>query len=238
MDTPHADATMCSALPDAIPAPRFKTAKRGFKQKQVLDHVDRLNDRLRTVEHQMRQLRYELEQAKRERDAALRERATLLHERDAGVASAMSQPSRDVDIYEQVSDRVTELLTTVDKDIQTIRGEAEAEAQQIVDHARSEAYRVRRDSDEALAAATLAAQRAREEAERRAAESESRRTDMIRELRRQCSVFLDVLGNLAASIEGLDDAGQGNGSARTTDPTVPEGTGPTVVLPDVAPDQA
>ena len=75
MDTPRADATMWSALPDAIPAPTFRTAKRGFEQKQVLEHVDRLNDRLRTVEHQVRQLRFEAEQAKRERDAALRERA-------------------------------------------------------------------------------------------------------------------------------------------------------------------
>jgi hypothetical protein len=137
-----------------------------------------------------------------------------------------------------VSDRVTDLLTTLDKDIQTIRGEAEAEAQQIVDHARSEAYRVRSESDEALATATLAAQRAREDAERRVAESESRRTDVLRELRRQCSVFLDVLGNLARSIEGTHDAGRGDGSESNA--TSPEGTGPgpTVVLPDVAPDQA
>jgi cell division septum initiation protein DivIVA len=234
MDTPHADATMWSALPDAIPAPTFKTAKRGFEQKQVLEHVDRLNDRLRSVERQVRQLRFELEEAKRERDAALRERAALLQERDAG-AAAVSQPAREVDAYEHVSDRVTDLLTTLDKDIQTMRGEAEAEAQQIVDHARSEAYRVRCESDEALATATLAAQRAREDAERRVAESESRRNDVLRELRRQCSVYLDVLGNLAASIEGMGDAGQGDGSK--SDATVPEGTGPTVVLPDVAPDQ-
>ncbi len=234
MDTPHTDATIWSALPDSIPAPTFKTAKRGFEQEQVLQHVDRLNDRLRTLEHQVRQLRFETEQAKRERDAALRERATLLHERDGG-AAAMSQPAREVDTYEHVSDRVSGLLTTLDKDIQTIRGEAEAEARQIVDHARSEAYRVRSESDEALATATLAAQRAREEAERCVADSESRRNDVLRELRRQCSVYLDVLGNLAASIEGTDDAGQGDGSE--SDATVPEGTGPTVVLPDVAPDR-
>lgn len=235
MDTPHADVAMWSALPDAIPAPMFKTAKRGFEQKQVLQHVDQLNDRLRTLEHQVRQLRFETEQAKRERDAALRERAALLHEGDGG-ARAMSQPERDVGTYEHVSDRVTDLLTTLDKDIQTIRGEAEAEARQIVDHARSEAYRVRSESDEALATATLAAQRAREEAERRVAESESRRNDVLRELRRQCGVYLDVLGNLAASIEGADDAGQEDSSE--SDAIVPEGTGPTVVLPDVAPGRA
>lgn len=234
MDTPHTDATIWSALPDAIPAPTFKTAKRGFEREQVLQHVDRLNDRLRTLEHQVRQLRFETEQAKRERDAALRER--ILHERDGG-AAAMSQPAQEVDTYEHVSDRVSGLLMTLDKDIQTIRGEAEAEARQIVDHARSEAYRVRSESDEALATATLAAQRAREEAERCVADSESRRNDVLRELRRQCSVYLDVLGNLAASIEGTDDADQGEGSE--SDATVPEGnTGPTVVLPDVAPDRA
>ena len=235
MDTPHTDATIWSAVPDAIPTPTFRTAKRGFEREQVLQHVDRLNDRLRTLEHQVRQLRFETEQAKRERDAALRERATLLHERE-GSAAAMSQPAREVDTYEHVSDRVSGWLTTLDKDIQTIRGEAEAEARQIVDHARSEAYRVRSESDEALATATLAAQRVREEAERCVADSESRRNDVLRELRRQCSVYLDVLGNLAASIEATDDASQGDGSE--SDATVPEGTGPTVVLPDVEPDRA
>ena len=149
MDTPHTDATIWSALPDAIPAPTFKTAKRGFEREQVLQHVDRLNDRLRTLEHQVRQLRFETEQAKRERDAALRERATLLHERDGG-APAMSQPAREVDTYEHVSGRVSGLLTTLDKDIQTIRGEAEAEARQIVDQRQERglprAERVRRGS--------------------------------------------------------------------------------------------
>ncbi len=236
METPRTDSAMWSALPEALPAPKFKTAKRGFDQNQVVEYIGQLNARLRNVEHQVRQLRHENEQVKRERDTALRERAALVEQGEA------TAPSSDADAYQQVSGRVTELFVALDKEVEKIRGEVEAEAEAILDRARSEAYRVSREAEDARTSATLAAHRARREAEQTVADLESRRDDVFQELRQACTNSLEVIGNLAASLPRKDDdAEQGNGSASVSDTSEPGGegdTGPTVVLPDVAPDTA
>lgn len=229
MDTPRTDASMWSALPDAVPPPSFKTVKRGFDQDQVVDYIARLNERLRSHERHVRQVRQEAEQVKRERDAALRERAELL-QRQSAPAAGVEATAGDGAKYEQLSGRVTEILTGLDREVEKIRGKAEAEAEQIVEHARSEAYRVSREAEDARAAATMAAHRATKQAERSVAEMETRRGEVLQELRRTCSGFLDVIGNLAASIESKGSAEQGNGSAPKPDATV--------VIPDVTPDQA
>ena len=235
METPRTDSAMWSALPEALPAPKFKTAKRGFDQNQVVEYVGQLNTRLRTIEHQVRQLRHENEQVKRERDTALRERAALVQQ-DEAIA-----PSRDMDGYQQVSDRVTELFVALDVEVEKIRAETAAEAEAILDRARSEAYRVSREAEDARTSATLAAHRSRKEAERTVADLEARREAVLQELRQTCTDSLDVIGNLAASLGRKDDAEQGNGSASdavTSEPAGEGGTGTTVVLPDVAPDTA
>lgn len=229
MDTSRSDATMWSALPDAMPPPTFKTVKRGFDQDQVVDYIARLNERLRSLERQVRQVRQEAEQVKRERDAALRERAELLQQQTASTASGEATAGGGAR-YEQLSGRVTEILAGLDREVEKIRGEAEAEAKQIAEHARSEAYRVSREAEDARAAATMAAQRAKKQAERSVEEMETRRGEVLQELRKTCSGFLDVVGNLAASIESKGSAEQGNGSAPKADTPV--------VIPDVTPDQA
>ncbi len=225
MDTPRTDATMWSALPDAVPPPSFKTVKRGFDQNQVTDYITRLNERVRSHERQVRQLRQESEQIKRERDAALRERAELLQQ----ASSATEDEGADRARYEQLSHRVTKILSGLDREVERIRAEAEAEAKQILEHARSEAYRVSREAEDARVAATRAAQRATKRAERSVSEMEARRGEVLKELRTTCSGFLEVVQNLAASIDAKGPVEQGNGSAPAEEP---------VVIPDVTPDTA
>jgi cell division septum initiation protein DivIVA len=229
MDTPRTDATMWSALPDAVPPPSFKTVKRGFDQNQVVDYISRLNERVRSHERQVRQLRQESEQIKRERDAALRERAELLQRSSATTEGEAADGAK----YEQLSDRVTKVLSGLDREVERIRAEAEAEAKQILEHARSEAYRVSREAEDARVAATMAAQRATKRAERSVSEMEARRAEVLRQLRTTCSGFLEVVQNLTASIDGkgsVEPVEQGNGSA-------PKAEEP-VVIPDVTPDTA
>jgi cell division septum initiation protein DivIVA len=233
METPRTDSAMWSALPEALPAPKFKTAKRGFDQNQVVEYVGQLNTRLRSIEHQVRQLRHENEQVKRERDTALRERAALVQQDEA------TAPSPDADGYQQVSDRVTELFVALDDEVEKIRAETAAEAEAILDRARSEAYRVSREAEDARTSATLASHRTREEAKRTVADLEARRDAVLQELQQTCTHSLDVIGNLAASLGRKGDAEHGNGSASDADTSEPAGEGDaarTVVLPDVAPD--
>ena len=129
----------------------------------------------------------------------------------------------------------------LDEEVEKIRGEAEAEGEEILDRARSEAYRVSREAEDARTSATLAAQRARKEAEQTVADLESRRDAVLQELQQTCTNSLEVIGNLAASLGRKGDAEHGNGSASDADTSEPAGEGDaarTVVLPDVAPDTA
>lgn len=225
MDTPRSDLAMWSGAPNTVPAPDFKTTRRGFEQSQVLEYIGHLTDRLQTVENLVRQLRSESDQAQQQRDTAIRERDAVVEQRNAALRerdqALTARPQAGTEPYEQVSTRVTELLVALDRDVEKMKADAEAEAEDILAHARSEAYRVQRESDEARTAAVLARKEAREEAERSLAQLTSHRDDMLQELRKTCSTFLEVISSLAASIEGGQEEGR------------PERT---IVVPDVAPD--
>lgn len=211
MDTPGSVPVMRATMPTGIPSPGFKTARRGFDQQQVLEYVKRLADRVQTVENMERHLRSEAEQAQLQRDAAIRERDAvvdqrdaLLHERDAALRDRMSAEAAT---YEQVSGRVTELLMSLDREVETVREETRAEADRILADARIEAERVRREGVEARTAAMEAARRIREDSERSLADLTSQRDDMFEALRRTCREFLDVVGALSASIAAGDHEG-------------------------------
>ena len=209
MDTPRSDPPTWSTTPSAVSMPEFKTTRRGFEQTQVLEHIGRLNDRLRAAEDLARQLRSEIEQVQEQRDAAILERDEVVEQRDAARgqrdAALRDRTSAEAATYAQVSGRVTKLLVTLDRDVEKIRLEAEAEAEQIVAHARDEAHRMQREAEDARMLAAIEARRDREEAERSVADLTSRRDGILEELRRTCDNFLDVIGNLGASIGGGED---------------------------------
>ena len=161
-----------------------------------------------------------------------------LRERDEALRG---QASTDAVTYEQVSDRVTELLVNLDREVEKIRTEAETQAGQIVADARSEAHRMRLEAEEARNAAAHEAKQARDEAARSVADLTVQREDMLGELRRTCDDFLEVIGTLAASIGGGKDEarreGDSESGAVTAMPTPEERADRTVVLPDVLPDR-
>lgn len=213
---------MWSATPSAEPEPEFKTTRRGFEQTQVLEHIARLKGRLQAVEDQARQLRTETEQMQEQRDSALFERDTLVEQRDAARrqrdTALRERTTAEAATYAQVSGRVTKLLVTLDRDLEKIRADAEAEAEQIVAEARSEAHRMQREAEEVRALAALEARRDREEAERTVADLMSRRENVVGELHRTCDHFLEVIGNLATTIGPAKDE--------------------PVVLPDMSPERS
>jgi cell division septum initiation protein DivIVA len=236
---------MWSAAPGALPAPEFKTVRRGFEQSQVNEYIGQMNDRLKTVENLVRQLRSETEQAQAQRDTAVREREVVVQQRNDALrerdAARQERASADAQTYEQVSGRVTGLLVALDRDVEKIRAEAEAEAEQIVARARSEAYRVQHEAEEARTTSAQASRQAREDAERSLAELTSQRESMLGELRRTCGTFLEVIRTLAASIDGgaieavQQEASDGTAAAPAT--AREEQPDRTVVLPDVMPDR-
>ena len=238
MDTPGSDAAMRSAAASAVPPPGFKLSRRGFDQGQVLEYIGHLTARLQTVEDLQRRLRSEADMALKQRDAVVQQRDDALRERDEALRG---QASTDAATYEQVSDRVTELLVNLDREVEKIRTEAETQAGQIVADARSEAHRMRLEAEESRNAAAHEAKQARDEAARSVADLTVQREDMLGELRRTCDDFLEVIGTLAASIGGGKDETQGgsdsDGNPVTAMPTREDRTDRTVVLPDVLPDR-
>ena len=243
MDTPGSDAAMRSAAASAVPPPGFKLSRRGFDQGQVLEYIGHLTARLQTVEDLQRRLRSEADMALKQRDAVVQQRDEALRsarpaERDEALRG---QASTEAVTYEQVSDRVTELLVNLDREVEKIRTEAETQAGQIVADARSEAHRMRLEAEEARNAAAHEAKQARDEAARSVADLTVQREDMLGELRRTCDDFLEVIGTLAASIGGGKDEarreGDSESGAVTAMPTPEERADRTVVLPDVLPDR-
>ncbi len=238
MDTPGSDAAMRSAAASAVPPPGFKLSRRGFDQGQVLEYIGHLTARLQTVEDLQRRLRSEADTALKQRDAVVQQRDEALQQRDEALRG---QASTEAVTYEQVSDRVTELLVNLDREVEKIRTEAETQAGQIVADARSEAHRMRLEAEEARNAAAHEAKQARDQAARSVADLTVQREDMLGELRRTCDDFLEVIGTLAASIGGgKDEARREAGSesgAVTAMPTPEERADRTVVLPDVLPDR-
>jgi cell division septum initiation protein DivIVA len=237
MDTPGSDAAMRSAA-NAVPPPGFKLSRRGFDQGQVLEYIGHLTARLQTVEDLQRRLRVEADQALQQRDAIVRQRDEALKERDEALKE---RASADAVTYEQVSDRVTELLVTLDREVERIHKEAEAEADRVVADARSEAHRMRLEAEAERSAAVQEARLAREDAERSVAHLTVQRENMLDELRRTCDDFLDVIGTLAASIGGGQEEARRvsdeEDGAVTAMPTPEERADRTVVLPDVLPDR-
>ena len=238
MDTPGSDAAMRSAAASAVPPPGFKLSRRGFDQGQVLEYIGHLTARLQTVEDLQRRLRSEADMALKQRDAVVQQRDDALQQRDEALRG---QASTEAVTYEQVSDRVTELLVNLDREVEKIRTEAETQAGQIVADARSEAHRMRLEAEEARNAAAHEAKQARDEAARSVADLTVQREDMLGELRRTCDDFLEVIGTLAASIGGGKDEARREGDAEsgavTAMPTPEERADRTVVLPDVLPDR-
>jgi peptidoglycan DL-endopeptidase RipA len=210
MDTSGSVPAMHPATPSPVPAPGFKTARRGFDQQQVLEYIKRLTVSLQTVQNLEGHLRSEAEQAHRQRDAALRERDAIAQQRDAALrerdGALRDRTSAETATYEQVSGRVTDLLMGLDREVEAIRAETRAEAERMLADARTEADRLRREGVEARTAAMEAARRMREDSERSLADLTSQRNGMLEALRRTCSESLDVIGALAASIdERIDD---------------------------------
>ena len=180
--TPAAPAPSAPGTPGALPtdvSPRFATAKRGFDQRQVLEHVAALTAQLRSYEDQVRRLRTANDQVTRQRDATIQERDTLLRER-----------ARQPEPYEQVSARVAEVLAGLDREVDRIKAEATVEGELIIANARTEAEHLRRE-----------AEGSRMDASRSLVELQEQRADMLEQLRRTCADFMGVIQSLAASIE-------------------------------------
>ena len=153
---------------DSFREPTFAKAWRGYDRDEVAEYVKRLRGRIQVLEHNAAEFESELEQAK---------------ERLEGETDARGREES----IEPIAERLTVVLQAFDDDMQRIRGEARAEADQVVEAAKADADRIRVDAqanaEEIRAEAERAASDARAQADELLSGLESRRSSMLAEIR-------------------------------------------------------
>ena len=172
-----------SATADRIRQPKFNTVRKGYDPNQVLEYLSKVADRVQALEDQARALDSQLKDAVKERDEAL---------------AIMSTPVEKSNPSENVSTRVAELVAGIDADVERIRGEAKAEAEQVVLDAKAEAARIEAKANEMQTVAAQALGKARAEARQAAAVDRARQESVRSGLRDTCSQVLRVIAYLEA----------------------------------------
>jgi len=245
MDTTKTDLDLWSGLSHAAPSeesetarPEFKTTRHGYDRLQVNAYLARMTGRLQDVEAEVDRLRSEVDQAVRQLDVALGERDAAIQERDAAL---QERPAANEDTHEQISSLVMELMVALNRDVEKLRGEAQGEAEHILDHARGQASRIRGEAQEIRAAADLAAAQVREEAERSLGDLTAQREAMVANLRLSFARSLETIGSLVSSIGEESEALREDSSETRADSSTSsqdEQATPLVLLPETGPDRS
>jgi cell division septum initiation protein DivIVA len=151
IEEPEVDPTKVTDS-EQLESEGFNRVRRGFAPDQVAEYLKRVAASVLMMESRLEETRNELLETRRDRDAALAE-----------LESARHQP------YDDVSDRVTELVRAFDAQVGDLQRSAQAEADRVLLDARMEADRI-------VGGARVEAERisseAREEADRARARAE------------------------------------------------------------------
>ena len=158
--------------------PRFSLVRKGYDPYEVLEYVAQVSERVEALER-------ELHQAREERNATRRHRESA---REAA--------------YNDLADRMADLLRTAEQEAEKIRAEAADEAKQRLADAYQRAEQVEREAQNEAGRMRYEAQeatrQAREETERVLGGLASRRDIVISELRALRTGLTDVVDRLQA----------------------------------------
>jgi cell division septum initiation protein DivIVA len=179
---------------NSISEPDFATVRRGYDRGQVSEHLRSVAGRMRVLENQVSELESKLEQV-----------------RGQGQPSHLAEGPEDP--YEKMSGRVADVVRALDQDVERMRQEAEAEAQQILDEAKTEAERESRDgeklrkeakaeADGKLAEATAEADRIRVDAQATAENLRAEAERALKDAKKQADHVLAELTDRRAALMG------------------------------------
>jgi DivIVA domain-containing protein len=188
--------------------PRFSLVRKGYDPYEVLEYVAQVSERVEALER-------ELHQAREERNATRRHRESA---REAA--------------YNDLADRMADLLRTAEQEAEKIRAEAADEAKQRLADAYQRAEQVEREAQNEAGRmryeAQEAARQAREETERVLGGLAARRDTLILDLRALRTGLADVVDRLQAVTAEAAEAAAVNVSSETaTTSSVPH-----IVIPD------
>jgi cell division initiation protein len=170
------------ASPDQIRRREFVTTRRGYDPDQVREYLLQIADQVEKLEAMAREARLQADAARR-----------------------FEQETPKVDLYEQLGERVAELIRAAEQQAEQIRRDAQDEAEQITREARADADRVRLDAqgkaEQAREEAERALREARERADRTLAGLTTRRDALVAQLSGMQERLLGVARELEAAID-------------------------------------
>jgi cell division septum initiation protein DivIVA len=166
MSTFEPEETSATDEGTSIPEPTFSTTWRGYDPGQVTGYVKGVAARARILEERTRELEAEVEQLRKQ----------------SGRPGTGPLPPAPSDPFEAVSDRVTEMMRTFDKDVEQMRSDAAEEARRIVEQAQAEDEVIRQAIEERRSAAEAEVEelltRARAEADRVSVDAQAKAEDV------------------------------------------------------------
>jgi DivIVA domain-containing protein len=171
--------------PEQIRRREFVQTRRGYDSTQVRDYLEQ-------IARQAEQMQALLREARMEADAATK-------------ASASK-----TDPYEQLANRIADLLRSTDRLAEQVKADARAEAETILREARADADRIRLDAqsqaEEAREHAERALREARERADQTISGLSSRRAALVDQLASMQERLLSVARELDEAIDHPSDA--------------------------------
>jgi DivIVA domain-containing protein len=174
----------------------FATVRRGYDPEQVRDYLRQVAAQVETLERHLREARLEVESA----------HAPMV------IPEPEPQAAPGVDPYDELADRLADLIRAADGQAGKILGDAKAEATRQMSEARIEADRIRTDAqaraEEARQQGDEVLSRAKLEAERVLATLSTRREHLVDQLQQMQSRLLGVAQELESALgqDGDDDA--------------------------------
>ncbi len=169
--------------PDQFEVQEFTVAFRGWRKEEVTAFLKRAATEMRELQSRLDTARADVQEAVRSKEAAIAAAAQL------PVPPALAPTEvehEDADRFNQLGDRIAGLLRTAEESAEKIKAEAEVDADEIQQIARSEAEELKAEGERILQDARTEADRIRAEAEEQAAanktELEQARTELDVEL--------------------------------------------------------
>jgi DivIVA domain-containing protein len=183
----------------------FATIRRGYDPEQVRDYLRQVAAQVETLERQVREARLEAESAR-----------STGAQPDAQVQTAIEQepqpdPTPQVDPYDELAERLADLIRSADGQAGKIMSEAQTEATRQLNEARAEADRIRTDAQSQAEAARQQGDEvlhhAKVEAERVLSTLSTRREHLVDQLQQMQSRLLGVAQELESALGDDDDDG-------------------------------
>ena len=181
----------------------FATIRRGYDPEQVRDYLRQVAAQVETLERQVREARLEAESA---------QSAGAHPEAEVQTApEPQPDPTPQVDPYDELAERLADLIRSADGQAGKIMSEAQTEATRQLSEARAEADRIRTDAQSQAEAARQQGDEvlhhAKVEAERVLSTLSTRREHLVDQLQQMQSRLLGVAQELESALEEDDDDG-------------------------------